>query len=794
MFKFIFSILVFAPLILLSAHAQKDIEDVDTAKTYKVPSITVTTMRAFERENPVPFVEITESEIQQQYTVHDIPTLLNSQPSILTYSQSGNAIGYSNMKMRGFGQRRISVMINGIPQNDPEDHNVYWIDFPDLTESLDNIQIQRGAGMASYGAAAIGGSINLTTSNFADKQYMKISSGIGWQEYNSAGGALEANTQKYLAEFSSGLVGNYAFYGRLSRINSGGYRDHSWTKLNSYFFSAVRFDENLTTQLNLFGGPLNDGLVYNGIPKSWITDDSLRRENLSFWVYDSTGKNVSFTQQRRDQAVEEFSQPHYELLNDWSITDDLTLKSALFYYTGSGYFDYDGSWASSLFTPILENSGYEVVNDPQNAIIRAYVGNKHGGWIPRLIYDHGNGKLTVGTEIRLHRSEHWGKIKYAENLPSGYDPDFKFYYNEGVRDIFSVFAREMYYLSDDFSVTAEAQLVRHLYALRNDRLGNDYNQFTNIDGESVSGSDRLFDIKYWFLNPRVGYNWNITENHNTYGMVAYTSREPRMRNLYAADDHFFGATPLFNGRINDNGVRLYDFSDPLIKPESMVDIELGWTYRDPNYYLNTNFYWMEYFDELVKSGRLDIFGSPITGNAPRTRHFGLEIVGSYQRELGSAGIIKLSGNATLSRNQIIEYDYITADGTEVSLADNPIAGFPDFMAYLSLAYQTGDFHTSIGMKHVGEFRTDNFGDMLQINEAIQNDLTGDYYYDNLLESYTVFNMNISYTFKDILSFKSMKMHGQINNMFDKLYAAGGEGKEFFPAAERNFFFMVELGL
>ena len=62
------------------------------------------------------------------------------------------------MTLRGFDQRRVSVMINGVPQNDPEDHNVYWVNFPDLASSLQDIQVQRGAGSAFYGPAAIGGS------------------------------------------------------------------------------------------------------------------------------------------------------------------------------------------------------------------------------------------------------------------------------------------------------------------------------------------------------------------------------------------------------------------------------------------------------------------------------------------------------------------------------------------------------------------------------------------------------------------------------------------------------------
>lgn len=63
--------------------------------------------------------------------------------------------------------------------------------------------------------------------------------------------------------------------------------------------------------------------------------------------------------------------------------------------------------------------------------------------------------------MRWHRSEHWGKIRYAENLPPDFDPDYKFYSYEGVRDIYSVFAREQYTASEKLLINLEAQLGPH---------------------------------------------------------------------------------------------------------------------------------------------------------------------------------------------------------------------------------------------------------------------------------------------------------------------------------------------
>ncbi|MDP2364951.1 MAG: TonB-dependent receptor, partial [Ignavibacteria bacterium] len=103
---------------------------------------------------------------------------------------------------------------------------------------------------------------------------------------------------------------------------------------------------------------------------------------------------------------------------------------------------------------------------------------------------------------------------------------------------------------------------------------------------------------------------------------------------------------------------------------------------------------------------------------------------------------------------------------------------------------------SVAMRYNGESRTDNFGNMLNTDAGIINHLRNDYggfYSDNKLDAFTVFNADISYTINNILSLQDLKIQAQVINLFNKLYAAGAEGKEFFPAAERSIFIGIELG-
>jgi iron complex outermembrane receptor protein len=185
---------------------------------------------------------------------------------------------------------------------------------------------------------------------------------------------------------------------------------------------------------------------------------------------------------------------------------------------------------------------------------------------------------------------------------------------------------------------------------------------------------------------------------------------------------------------------------------------------------------MEFTDELINSGRVDIFGEPVTGNADRTRHIGLELEGS----LGLGGGFSVGGNATISHNRLIRYSVVDSSGSGVvyshSLDGNPIAGSPDYMANLRITESMESWSISAEAKYVGNFYTDNTK-----NDLLKND------------AYVVFNAQAIYKF-NLASDIKMSFRAGINNLFDALYTMSGQGEEFFPAAERNYILGVSLQL
>jgi iron complex outermembrane receptor protein len=246
-----------------------------------------------------------------------------------------------------------------------------------------------------------------------------------------------------------------------------------------------------------------------------------------------------------------------------------------------------------------------------------------------------------------------------------------------------------------------------------------------------------------------------------------------LKNLYDAAE---ASTPASWGTVTpqfgvDGNGRL-DFTKPLVKPESLFDVELGTAFTSEVCHATASIYWMEFTDEIVKSGQVDRFGQPITGNAQRTRHLGIELAGQG----AIAEHFEFGGNVTVSRNRFVRHtDYST--GAPVSLNKNPIAGFPDVLANVRLTYRVENLSLSLSGRFVGKQYTDNFKD-----EA------------NTVDPFFVSDGFVSYKLTNVFGDVSIEAKLQVNNVFDRLYAAYGEGSAFFVGAERNVFFNLAVNL
>ena len=231
----------------------------------RLEGVTVTAIRggAIGEGAPLSQRTLTRAEIEQRSFGQEVPLLLQGTPSLTSYAETANYWGYSYTRLRGIDQSRINLTIDGIPLNDPEDQVLYFADLPDLASSIESVQIQRGVGTSSAGTASFAGSINFETTPLAASRE---------GELQVEGGSF--GSRRASAEYRSGLLANgLAFYGRLSDLQSTGYRYHSGVLGRSAFVSAGYFGARDVVKVMATAGLLHDTLSYLAVPATELARD-----------------------------------------------------------------------------------------------------------------------------------------------------------------------------------------------------------------------------------------------------------------------------------------------------------------------------------------------------------------------------------------------------------------------------------------------------------------------------------------------------------------------------------------
>jgi iron complex outermembrane receptor protein len=712
-----------------------------------IEGVSISATRAKERETPVTFTNLGKETINEINYGQDIPMLMSEVPNVFSYSEAGNGFGYSHLKIRGFDQKRIGVMINGIPLNDPEDHQVYWVDMPDFAESAEDIQFQRGVGSSLYGVSTFGGSLNLQTNNPGAPDRTEIFSNFG-----------SYNTYKYGIKTNYEFYKNYKLNLRFSCINSDGYRDNSATEQWAYYANFSRIGNRSVTELNVYGG---NELTHASWYASWEGDLGINHQD----------NPITY-----DNEIDDFSQPHFELHHNYFLSDNSNLKNTLFYIRGKGYYEQykEGRdlWEYGLsdVPDILES----------DLIRQKWVTKNHYGWIGQLGYKHKNGELTLGSYLSLFDSEHWGEVDEvigADTLGIIYKKGFEYYNYTGDKSYITFYLNEMFSPISNLNLMANLYFQHINYKFEQHEAGNFKGAFLNS-----------YEVDYDFFNPRFGINYNLNDNLNFYGNVSFAQREPaddELYNLWKGPDDL-GVTPQFNESeivTDENGDTIrVEWSEPLVKEEKLTNYELGAAYDSGVLNLKLNFFWMDFKDEIVAYDELDDDWCNIRGNAEKTVHRGLEFSG---KTLLPYNLI-LSGSVSYNDNYFEKFNPFTSIG-DYDYDGNKIAGFPDILANAKLSYKIQPLLISTQIQHVGEQYLDN----------TENE-------DRTIDPFQVVNAFVIYKLTKLFGKSDIELNFRVNNLLDKEYETAGYydpwggpdwsgANYYFPAAGRNFVAGIRVG-
>jgi len=453
--------------------------------------IVISATRAGEN-SPTAFENISKTELTKLNLGQDLPYLLDETPSAVVTSDAGAGVGYTGIRIRGTDITRINVTVNGIPLNDQESQGVFWVNMPDFSSSIDNIQVQRGVGTSTNGPAAFGASINIQTLKLNADPYAELNNSYG-----------SFNTMKNNIMLGTGLIdGKWAFDGRLSRIASDGFVDRGKSNLSSFFLSGGYYGEKNFFRVNVLSGKEKTYQAWNGVPK------------------DSLETNPTYNSFTYENQTDNYHQDHYQFFYGQQLNKRWDLNLAAFLVRGIGYYeewkDQDGFADYGLSDLIIGNDTLTSTD----VVRRKWLDNYYYGTTFSSVYDdHKLFKLTMGGAAMLYDGDHYGTLEWMQYAGTS-KPGDKYYEGNGTKT------------DMNFFVKADLNLNPHLNLFIDVQYRYVNHEITGIDDDY-----RILDQTHTFnfINPKAGLNYQINKTHRAYASFAMTSREPNRSNFADAD-------------------------------------------------------------------------------------------------------------------------------------------------------------------------------------------------------------------------------------------------------------------
>ena len=648
-------------------------------KVERLDSVVVSSSRAG-KDTPVTFTMIHKDELRRTSPLNSLPMNLSLQPSVVSVNEGGTGLGYSKLSVRGSKGSQINVTLNGITLNDAESQEVFWVNIPALSSLISNVQLQRGLGTSANGAGAFGASINMSTASVGADPFASADMGVG--SYGTFTSSYAAGT----GLLPSGVYFNAAY----SRNSTDGYIRNAFARVQSAMAVLGWMNERNSLRLTWLMGDQHTGITWNGIDPSVYETD--RRYNPAGEYYDEFG-NVRYY----DNETDNYMQNHLQLNYTRSFSDRLAWSTTFNYTRGDGYYEnYKSGKSFSKYLmddPVIDG----VVYEEGDFITHEALANDYFVLNSDIRYNSSVLNLTAGVNLSRYDGDHIGSVLWNNILGDSYDYDsHEWYLNNGLKQEANAFVRaEVKPLP---WMTAYADLQYRGILL-------------NMSGPEDDGV--LLDHKddWQFFNPRAGLSFRWSPRSRAYFSAALGHREPGRSDI---KELILDANMASQAGVTGRGID--------IRPEKMLDVELGYEYASEKFSLSANIYLMEYWDMLIETGKLTDVGYAIKENVPRSWRRGVELAAIW----APLEWMTVGGNLTLSQNKIKSFTayYEMYDNMdwwnylgqkEVLFENSDILMSPSVVGSASLsfrpfAYMPGSLNStylSLNGKYVGKQYYDN---------------------------------------------------------------------------------------
>ena len=642
---------------------------------FMAEEVVVIGTRADDR-TPMAYENIEAGEIRQQDMGQDMGYLLSLTPSVVQSSESGTGIGYTNFRIRGTDPSRINITVDGIPLNDAESQQVFWVNMPAFSSSLNSIQVQRGVGTSTNGAAAFGATVNLQTESPSGDAYGELSSTFG--SFHTWINTVKAGT---------GLIGDrFSLDMRYSNLRSDGYVDYASSDNQSLQLTGNYYLKKGRIKANMILGEQHTGISWWGIDEATL--DTNRTYNPAGQYVKPDGTPAYYEGQ-----TDNYWQNHYHLVYSTELGRSLYLNAALFFVDGKGYYEQfrqDESLEEYYLPPLITGQDTLLGSD---LIRQKWLDNDFYGGVFSLQYNGNRLKMTGGGGFSHYAGDHFGKIiwmRYAGVAEKGHE----WYRNDAVKTDANIYLKGQYRLGGRLNLFGDLQ-----YRYVNYRM-------QGIDDDGYM-RDLSQEHTFHFLNPKLGAQMEISSQQQAYASFSIGNREPTRTNFKDATGDA-RATP---------------------SAETLQDLELGYRYSSARMAASANFYYMNYRQQLVPTGELSTDGYPIMTNVEKSYRSGVEL----SLGLKPLDFVQWNTNLTLSRNKIrdfvesyVDYSSSTWEGVEMErrLGDTDIAYSPSVIFSSDLGVTLpGDLKLNLISQYVGEqYFTNGMNEDLKMDAWLVNNL------------------------------------------------------------------------
>lgn len=603
---------------------------------------------AKDRKTPVAISTIKATEIQQKLGNQEFPEILANTPSVYA-SKSGGGFGDSRIVIRGFDQKNIAVMINGVPVNDMENSAVFWSNWAGLSDVTSTLQIQRGLGSSKIVNAAVGGNINVITRTSDMKEGGTVSAGVANNNY------LKTNAAYNTGKMKNGLSASVL----ISQTRGSEYaRGTEFQEGNYYIALGYEINPKNNIQFTFTGAPQwhNQRSTAPTIAqylKYGVDGDPDRRLNLDAGYLNGNAYNFK---------TNYYDKPVTSLNWDYKISEKMKFSTVLYgswgrgggtsangvarglQYTNDLFRNTDGTlnvdkiqaWntgqlpitvGTSTAPRSLTNGEYinysSFSNDLTNGFSKIASTNSHNwyGAVASL-----NTKLTqelaldFGFDMRTYKGIHFqtvtdniGATGYKDlltatngninapqpnityntyqalpNLNPFWNTDYqtKVNYNNDSKVNWLGTFTQLEYSKNNLTAFIQGAVSQQGYK----RI--DYFRFTDASGDQATSFKKILGG-----NVKAGLNYNINSHNNVFVNSGYYSKQPFMNAVYPNNRNF----------VNSN-----------LTNEKILGVELGYGFRSSKFNANLNVYRTTWKDRFQTVNDVSTIPAPTPGNPNAT--------------------------------------------------------------------------------------------------------------------------------------------------------------------------------